>query len=75
MIVITVLLIFLPYQGDNCSSSSKYSFKINKNKESQMGKKKKGAHFPNMEKKQLSESVTLRLIDLTKIQNQKRSPH
>lgn len=37
MIVVTILLIFLPYQGDNGSSSSKYSFKIDKNKESQMG--------------------------------------
>lgn len=32
MIVVTILLIFLPYQGDNGSSSSKYSFKIDKNK-------------------------------------------
>lgn len=45
MIVVTILLIFLPYQGDNGSSSSKYSFKIDKVKWGG-----KGACFPNMEK-------------------------
>lgn len=47
MIVVTILLIFLPYQGDNGSSSSKYSFKIDKNKVKWGGK---DACFPNMEK-------------------------
>lgn len=53
----------LSFQADN-GSSSKYSCKIDKNKENQ--KQKKRAHIFQTWKKQLFESDGLRLIDLKK---------
>lgn len=71
MIVVTILLIFLPYQGDNGSSLSKYSFKIDKNKVKWGGR----VHVFQTWKKQVSKSVKLRLIDLTKISKQNKTGH
>lgn len=64
----------LSCRADN-GSSSEYSFKIDKNKENQTVKKKKRVHVFQTWKKQLSESVRLRLIDLKKYITKKKNNH